>query len=125
MRDSLRSFVSAIIVVVMVFLLIALPYAVIEAFGLEAEKLVLLMNLAVLAVFSLAFSIQWLVKYKQTGPRFEETLERKGGVNVSADESGVNGIFLEFERELLSTPATDYYYPCRGSGGASPKEANK
>lgn len=70
-RNSLRLFVSALAVVVMVFVLLALPYAVTEAYGLEAQKLILLVRLVVLAVFSGAMLIWWLVRYRQTSHDLE------------------------------------------------------
>ena len=76
---SRRLFVAALAVVVMVFVLLALPYAVTEAYGLKSKKLILLMRLVVLAVFSAAMLIWWLVKYRQTSHDLEmlrEEIER-------------------------------------------------
>ena len=70
-RDSLWLFLTALVVVVMVLMLLAIPYAVIEAYGPEARKLILLMRLGVLAVFSGAMLIWWLVRYRKTGHDLE------------------------------------------------------
>jgi hypothetical protein len=60
-----KEFVVALAVVVMVFVLLALPYAVTEAYGPKAMKLILLMRLVVLAVFSAAMLIWWLARYRR------------------------------------------------------------
>jgi len=60
-----KEFVAALAVVVIVFVVLALPYAVTEAYGPKAMKLILLMHLVVLAVFSAALLIRWLVGYRR------------------------------------------------------------
>jgi len=66
MFKRIEEFEAALAVVVMVFVLLALPYAVTEADGPEAQKLILLVRLVVLVVFSGAMLIWWLVRYRQT-----------------------------------------------------------
>jgi uncharacterized membrane protein len=78
MRQSLRLFVAALAVVVMVFVLLALPYAVTEVHGQKAKELVLPMRL-VLAVFLAGLLIFWIVRHRQTGHDLEmlrEEIER-------------------------------------------------
>ena len=70
-RRSLGSFLDALMVVVVVLMLFALPYAVTEVYGLKARRLILLMHLVALAVLSVALSIWWLVRYRQTSHDFE------------------------------------------------------
>ena len=64
-------FVAAIAVVVIVFVVLALPYALTETYGLKKKKLILLMQLVVLAVFSAGMLIWWLVRYRQTSHDIE------------------------------------------------------
>jgi len=59
-------FVAALKVVLIVFAVLALPYALTEAYGLKTKKLILLMQLVVLAAFSAGMLIWWLVRYRQT-----------------------------------------------------------
>jgi len=62
-RDSLWLFLTALVVVVMVFALLAIPYAVTES---EARKLIFLLRLGVLAIFSGAMLFWWIVRDRQT-----------------------------------------------------------
>ena len=74
-----KEFVAALAVVVMVCVVLALPYAVTEAYGPKAQKLILLMRLVVLAVFSAGMLIFWIVRYRQTSHDIEtlrEEIER-------------------------------------------------
>lgn len=74
-----EEFLVALVVVVMVFVVLALPYAVTEAYGLKVKKLILLMRLVVLAVFSAGLLIFWIVRYRQTSHDLEmprEEIER-------------------------------------------------
>jgi len=71
--------VAALAVVVIVFVVLALPYALTEAYGLKTKKLILLMQLVVLAVFSAGMLIFWIVRYRQTSHDIEtlrEEIER-------------------------------------------------
>jgi len=75
-RDSLWLFLTALVVVVVIFALLAIPYAVTEP---EARKLLFLLRLGVLAIFSGAMLIWWLVRYRQTSHDIEtlrEEIER-------------------------------------------------
>lgn len=76
-----KEFVAAIGVVVMVFVLLALPYALTEAYGLKAMGLILLMRLVALAIFSVALSIWWLARYRQTSrdSDMKRLLDLEGG----------------------------------------------
>ena len=56
----------ALVVVAIVIVVLALPYALTEAYGLKAMKLILLMQLVVLALFSVALLIRWLLMHRQT-----------------------------------------------------------
>ena len=66
-----KEFVAALAVVVIVFVMLALPYALTEAYGLKAKKLILLTQLVVLVVFSAGMLIWWLVRYRQTSHDIE------------------------------------------------------
>jgi len=64
-RHFLMLFVAALAVVVVAFVLLVLPYAVTEAYGLKATKLILLMRL-VMCVFLAGLLIFWVVRYRRT-----------------------------------------------------------
>jgi len=64
-------FVAALAVVAMVLMLLAIPYAVTEAYGPEARELIMLMRLGVPAIFSGAMLIWWLARYRKTGHDLE------------------------------------------------------
>lgn len=49
----------------------ALPSALIETYGLKTKNLMLLIDGAVMAVFSLAMLVWWIIRYRQTGQRIE------------------------------------------------------
>ena len=70
-----KKLVTALAVVVMVFVLLALPYAVTSAYGLKANKLMLPMRL-VLAVFSAGLLIFLVVRYRQTSHDLEMLREQ-------------------------------------------------
>lgn len=70
-----KEFVAALAVVVIVFVVLALPYALTEAYGLKTKKLILLMQLVVLAVFSAGMLIFWIVRYRQTSHDIETLRE--------------------------------------------------
>jgi len=76
-----KEFVAALAVVVMVCVVLALPYAVTEVYGLKAMKLILPMRLVALAVFSAALLIWWLVRYRQTSrdSDMKRLLDLEGG----------------------------------------------
>lgn len=74
-KHSLRLFMVALAMVVMVFVVLALPYAVTSAYGLKANKLMLPMRL-VLAVFSAGLLIFWVVRYRQTSHDLEMLREK-------------------------------------------------
>lgn len=67
---------AAPVVIIMVLLTLALPYALIEAYELNVKKLILLMQLVFLAVFSAGVLVWWVVRYRQTSNDIE-TLRRK------------------------------------------------
>jgi fumarate reductase subunit D len=75
-RDSLELFLTPLVVVVVIFALLVLPYALTESYGLEEKKLISLMTSVVLAVFAVDMLIFWIVRYRQTSHDIE-TL-RKG-----------------------------------------------
>lgn len=54
-----KEFLAALFVIVIVLVTLALPYALIEAYGLTVKKLALLMPLVVLGVFSVGMLIWW------------------------------------------------------------------
>lgn len=71
---------AALVVIVIVLVTLALPYALTEAYGLKVKKLILLMRLVVLASFSAGMLIWWLVRYRQTSHNIEtlqKEIERK------------------------------------------------
>jgi flagellar basal body-associated protein FliL len=79
MLKGRKEFVAALVVIVIVLVTLALPYALTEAYGLKVKKLILLMQLVVLVVFSAGMLIWWLVRYRQTSHNIEtlrEEIER-------------------------------------------------
>jgi hypothetical protein len=58
-----KEFVAALLVIVIVLVTLALPYALIEAYGLKVKKLILLIQLVFLVVFSAGLLIFWIVRY--------------------------------------------------------------
>lgn len=70
-RHSLWLFVTPLVVVVVIFALLALPYAVTETYGLKERKLISLMTSVVLAVFAADMLIFWIVRHRQTSHDIE------------------------------------------------------
>lgn len=70
-KHSLWLFVAPLVVVVVIFALLALPYAVTETYGLKEKKLISLMTSVVLVVFAADMLIFWIVRYRQTGHEIE------------------------------------------------------
>ena len=70
-RDSLWLFLAPLVVVVVIFALLVLPYAVTETYGLKEKKLVSLMTSVVLTVFAVDMLVFWIVRYRQTGQEIE------------------------------------------------------
>lgn len=70
-RHSLWLFVAPLVVVVVIFALLALPYAVTETYGLKEKKLISLTTSVVLAVFASDMLIFWIVRYRQTSHDIE------------------------------------------------------
>jgi len=80
MLKGKKEFVAAVIVIVIVLVVLAFPYALIATYGLEVKKLILLIQLVVLAVFSGGMLVWWLVRYRQTSHDIEtlrEEIDRK------------------------------------------------
>jgi len=80
MLKGKKEFVAAAIVIVIVLVVLAFPYALIATYGLEVKKLILLIQLVVLAVFSGGMLVWWLVRYRQTSHDIEtlrEEIDRK------------------------------------------------
>ena len=75
MLKGKKEFVAALFVIVIVLVTLALPYALIEAYGLKVKKLILLMQLVVLVVFSVGMLVWWLVRYRQTSHGIETLRE--------------------------------------------------
>jgi hypothetical protein len=74
-RDSLGLFLAPLVVVVVIFALLVLPYAVTETYGLKEKKLVSLMTSVVLVAFSVDMLIFWIVRYRQTSHDMETLRE--------------------------------------------------
>jgi hypothetical protein len=70
-RDSLWLFLAPPMVVVVIFALLILPYAVTETYGLKEKKSISLMTSVVLAVFAADMLIFWIVRYRQTSHDIE------------------------------------------------------
>ena len=71
---------AALVVIVIVLVTLALPYALIEAYGLKVKKLIILTQLVFLIVFSVGMLVWWLVRYRQTShdvEKLREEIERK------------------------------------------------
>ena len=80
MLKGKKEFVAALVVIVIVLVVLAFPYALIATYGLEVKKLILLIQLVVLAVFSGGMLVWWLVRYRQTSHDIEtlrEEIDRK------------------------------------------------
>lgn len=91
---STTSFVIALTIVVIVLGLFALPYAVREAYGLNAKKLILLVVWSCLAVFAAGSLALWAVKYKQTSREIEmlrEELDREIPVRSDDEQDAAEG----------------------------------
>lgn len=89
MKSSFKPFLIALAIVILVLVLVALPSALIETYGLKTKKLMLLIDGVVLAVFSLAMLVWWVVRYRKTGQRIEslgEKIER-----ISSPQRSVEG----------------------------------
>jgi hypothetical protein len=84
-------FVAAPRVGVIVLDVLALPYALAEA-GLEAKKIVLLMYLVLLTVFSAYLLVFWIGRYRHTSHR----------INVIREEIELNRRSLEFVLTRMS-----------------------
>jgi fumarate reductase subunit D len=77
---GIRESVAALVVIVIVLVTLALPYALTEAYGLNTKKLILLMQLGFLTVFSAGLLIWWVARYRQTSHEIEtlrEEIRRK------------------------------------------------
>jgi len=80
MRHHLRLLVAGLAVVVTVWVMLALPYTLTEAYGLKAKRSVSLMRLVVIAVFSAGLVFFWIVRYRQTShdlDMLQAEIERK------------------------------------------------
>jgi len=66
-----KEFAVALVVVVLVYVLLALPYAMTEVYGLEVSKLILLARLVALTALSVALLIWWLARYRRTSHALE------------------------------------------------------
>ena len=75
MRSSLKSFLVALVIVALVLGLVALPYSLIQSYGLKIKKTMIFIDAVFLAVFSLAMLVWWIVRYRQTGKRIEALQE--------------------------------------------------
>lgn len=84
-----QEFLIALVIVITVFVTLALPYAVTEAYGFEAKKSILLLRLVALTIFSFGLLILWVVRYRQTGRHLKalrEEIERTKKRKRSRDE---------------------------------------
>lgn len=91
---SPASFVIALAIVVIVFGLFALPYAVLEAYGLNAKKLILLVVWSFLTVFAAGSLVFWVARYKQTSREIEmlrEELDREVRDRSDDEEDATGG----------------------------------
>lgn len=90
-KPSLKLFLEALVVVVIVSVMLALPYALAEA-GLEVKKIVLLMYPVILTVFSGYLLIFWIGRYRHTSNR----------INMVRKEIELNRRSLEPVRTRMS-----------------------
>jgi len=74
-KYSLWLFVAPLVVVVVIFALWVLPYAVTETYGLEERRLISLVTSVVLAVFAVDMLVFWIVRYRQTSHDIETLQE--------------------------------------------------
>jgi hypothetical protein len=72
---EMKESVAALGVIVIVLVTLALPYALTEAYGLSVKKLILLMQLGFLTVFSAGLLIWWVARYRQTSHEIETLRE--------------------------------------------------
>ena len=76
----MKESVAALVVIGTVLVTLASPYALTEAYGLNVKKLILLMQLGLLTVFSAGLLIWWVARYRQTSHEIEtlrEEIRRK------------------------------------------------
>jgi len=79
MRSSLRSFLIALAIVVVVLGLVALPYSLLQTYGLKIKKTMILLDAIIFAAFSLVMLVWWVLRYREKGKRIEalrEEIER-------------------------------------------------
>ena len=81
-----KEFVAALFVIVIVLVTLALPYALIEAYGLKVKKLILLTQLVFLVVFSVGMLIWWLVRYRQTSHDVEKLRQEIERTRLSTEK---------------------------------------
>ena len=86
MLKGKKEFVAALFVIVIVLVTLALPYALIEAYGLKVKKLILLTQLVFLVVFSVGMLIWWLVRYRQTSHDVEKLREEIERTKLSTEK---------------------------------------
>ena len=91
MLKKKTDFVAALRVVAIALVVLALPYALVEA-GLETKKIVLLTYLVFLTVFCAYLLIFWIGRYRNTGHR----------ISVIREDIGRNRRSLEFVRARMS-----------------------
>ena len=82
MLTGKKEFVAAVFVIVMVLVTLALPYALMEAYGLKVKKLILITQLVFLVVFSVGMLVWWLVRYRQTSHDIEKLRGKLNGIGA-------------------------------------------
>ncbi len=87
-RDSHWLFLAPLVVVVVIFALLVLPYGVTETYGLKERKTIGLMTSVVLAVFAADMLIFWIVRYRQTSHDMETLQKEIEGTKPSPEKPG-------------------------------------
>lgn len=75
MMSSLETSMIALAIVVMVLVIVAIPFALVESYGIKVKKPLFLFDGMLLAVVSFAILIWWTIRYKKTSRRIDELRE--------------------------------------------------
>jgi hypothetical protein len=72
MLKGKKELVAALVVILIVLVTLALPYALTEACGLKVKNSILLAHMILLAVFSVGMLIWWLVRHRHISRDIEK-----------------------------------------------------
>ncbi len=96
----LHSLPDALIVVVLVLMWLALPYAAIETFGAEARDVVLPFHIG-LAIFSVALSVLTLIKYRVSRSEAAGKMRRRESSDREREGSEKDSSCSNYEQQLI------------------------